>query len=146
MRYYCLLSVQSSKTAELHNEWSDFLVLDTVDETHPSVVSPPSSSAAEHDDPDGSDATPDVGGEGEELESVIYVEQDHIDAQKFKTVEKTWSNGDAVPFEAMFVSPSLCQEATLTALLSHSEFSTRMDADDAATANQDDRFFKLKFF
>ena len=94
---------------------------------------------------DGSDAIPDLGNDGEEFESVFYVEKDHIDSLKFKKLETTWSNGDVVPFKAMFVSPSICRGSTLSVLLSHSEFSTRLDAEDAATAHEDELWIKLDF-
>ena len=76
---------------------------------------------------------------------MLHVEEDHIESSKFKKLQTTWSNGDVVPFEAMFVSPSQCHEATLDALLSHSEFISRMDPEDAATATEDEYNIKLDF-
>ena len=76
---------------------------------------------------------------------MLHVEEDHIESSKFKKLQTTWSNGDVVPFEAMFVSPSQCHEATLDALLSHSEFISRMDPEDAATATEDEYDIKLDF-
>ena len=76
---------------------------------------------------------------------MLHVEEDHIESSKFKKLQTTWSNGDVVPFEAMFVSPSQCHGATLDALLSHSEFISRMDPEDAATATEDEYNIKLDF-
>ena len=128
--------------------WQAVFVLDAAADSGCQTTSAPRGARVDDGEVEGEDEVnlvPDIQIEGEVPEVVILAEENHIDSSQFAKFQRTWTDGDVVPFEATFACPAQCRAETLDAILSHPEVVCRMDDNDAATITEDAFDMKLDF-
>lgn len=99
-----------------------------------------------YDDEDEEDIEPQSEWLNEEhqTETPIYAAAEDIKSDKRARIVESWMNGDGVPFESIYLQPKDCTDSTLNVLLSHPEFTSHMDEEDAATVCDDERDVKIQ--